>query len=471
MSQEQLGSREWAREQLATAEFGHGARVKRAVLMLGHAARRPAGRLSDVFTTPADLQGAYDFVEGDVSPAAITRAFGEATLRAVGGARHCYVPFDGSSLTLTDRTGKKGFGAVGMRASTRGIKVIDAIAVATDGTPVGLLELHWWARGRKTKSSRYTRRRAGQTETRHWVETIESVSELFAVKAPHCTPWFLGDRECDNTAILQALGRQGRAFTVRSAQDRPVRLPDGKQQRLRSHMSARPVCGHYVVDVPATPSRKGRRAVVDLRFACVVLDLPERASGRRTGLSVRVVWARERRPPRGQKALDWMLLTHATVATFKQAKAIVFGYCQRWRVEDFHKSWKTGCCNVEQTQLGHMTHVLRWATMLATIAMRVERLKHLARSQPTLPASTELSDIEIEALRAAKTRIKKRTETVPDEMPTISQAVRWIADLGGYTGKSSGGPPGSITIARGLELLRVWADALDYAYKLKRPRK
>jgi hypothetical protein len=166
-----------------------------------------------------------------------------------------------------------------------------------------------------------------------------------------------------------------------------------------------------------------------------------------------------------------MLLTNATVRTFKQAKKIVFGYCQRWRVEDFHKSWKTGCCNVEQTQLGHMTHVLRWATMLATIAMRVERLKHLARSQPDLPASTELSDIEIEALRAAKTRIKKRTETISDEMPTIAQAVRWIADLGGYTGKSSGGPPGSITIARGLELLHVWADALDYAHKLKRRRK
>jgi hypothetical protein len=62
------------------------------------------------------------------------------------------------------------------------------------------------------------------------------------------------------------------------------------------------------------------------------------------------------------------------------------------------------------------------------------RLKHLARNQPDLPASTELSDIEVEALRAAKSRIKKRTETIPDEMPTIGQAVRWIADLGGYTG-------------------------------------
>ena len=55
---------------------------------------------------------------------------------------------------------------------------------------------------------------------------------------------------------------------------------------------------------------------------------------------------------------------------------------------------------------------------------------------------------------------KKRTETVPDAIPTIAQAVRWIADLGGYTGKSSGGPPGSITIGRGLERLRYGVKAV-----------
>src|SRR5262249_17856763 len=148
--------------------------------------------------------------------------------------------------------------------------------------------------------------------------------------------------------------------------------------------------------------RSARRAVLDVRFADVDLDLPERATDNRIGLSVRVVWARERRPPRGENPLDWMLLTDRKVTSFDDAKLIVFSYCQRWRVEDFHRSWKSGHCNVEQTQLREFDHVLRWAAMLAPVAMRVERLKHLARSQPNLPASAELSDIEIEALQAAK---------------------------------------------------------------------
>src|SRR4051812_29833350 len=101
----------WASEQLRSAKFGHGARVKRAIEMLARSAQSPAGRLSDVFRTPADLQAAYDFVEGDVRPEAITTAFAEATIRTIGEATTCYVPIDGSSLTLTDRTGKKGFGS------------------------------------------------------------------------------------------------------------------------------------------------------------------------------------------------------------------------------------------------------------------------------------------------------------------------------------------------------------------------
>ena len=69
-----------------------------------------------------------------------------------------------------------------------------------------------------------------------------------------------------------------------------------------------------------------------------------------------------------------------------------------------------------------------------------------------MPASVELSEHEIQALILLKRKYKKKTETIPDDMPTLVQAVTWLAEIGGYTGpKVSGGPPGSITIRRGLE--------------------
>jgi hypothetical protein len=44
--------------------------------------------------------------------------------------------------------------------------------------------------------------------------------------------------------------------------------------------------------------------------------------------------------------------------------------------------------------------------------------------------------------------------------PTLGEVTRWIADIGGYTGKSSGGPPGITVIARGFEEVAAAAIAI-----------
>ena len=45
-------------------------------------------------------------------------------------------------------------------------------------------------------------------------------------------------------------------------------------------------------------------------------------------------------------------------------------------------------------------------------------------------------------------------------MPSFKLATRWLADIGGYVGKSSGGPPGSMVIGRGLKKIAPVVDAL-----------
>ena len=59
-----------------------------------------------------------------------------------------------------------------------------------------------------------------------------------------------------------------------------------------------------------------------------------------------------------------------------------------------------------------------------------------------------------------KRRSKKKNETIPDSIPSIHQATLWLAELGSDTGKSSGGPPETITISRGLAKVRAAADAI-----------
>lgn len=462
--------RKWAFEQFAAADFGDRRRRKRAVSMLQRAVASPAGRLSAVFKQNAELQGAYDFVQGVVCPAAIMHSIAAATCTQLGSAARTFAVVDGTSLSLTDRAGKKGFGAIGARRlPTRGLKVVDVMAVSEDGVPVGLLDLHWWARGAKSPKSRFIRRSRGLTETGHWVAAIEAAAQRMESFAPGCSPCFVIDREGDNAEILFAVSRRpGSRYIVRAAQNRPVHSTKGRRRKLRSHLAAQPIIGTRVVNVPAGPGRSARLATLNLRAARVVLDLPDRNTNRRVHLETNVVWAVERRPPRSEKPLDWMLLTSEAIDTADDIADVLDGYCFRWRIEDFHRTWKSGACNVEDTQLRAKEHVIRWATMLAAVATRVEQLKHLARTSPDEPASVALSPVEIEALIAAKRHFSRRPDEIPDGMPSIAQAVRWVADLGGYTGKSSGGPPGSITIARGLEYLRPWAAGFEAGLRRRR---
>jgi len=116
---------------------------------------------------------------------------------------------------------------------------------------------------------------------------------------------------------------------------------------------------------------------------------------------------------------------------------------------------------VESSQLRSQKALLLWATMMATVAARIERLKVLSRTQPDTPPETELSTHELKALLLLRREYGKRNEVIPKRIPTIDVAVRWIAELGGYTGKSSGGPPGSTTIRRGLERLEMAAKAVE----------
>jgi hypothetical protein len=98
-------------------------------------------------------------------------------------------------------------------------------------------------------------------------------------------------------------------------------------------------------------------------------------------MTLNAIWTREygrgpmrstRSGQRRSRALDWLLLTNYPMNTLAEAERIIFGYSQRWRIEDFHKAWKSGVCNVEQTQLRTRAHVIKWATVLAAVAIRKE---------------------------------------------------------------------------------------------------
>lgn len=403
------------------------------------------------------MHGAYDFLENKhVTAGQLTAAMGDATARRCAKLPFVHVATDGSSITVTDTERAKGFGCLGSgKRAVRGLKVISALAVEDCGTTVGLLSQTWWCRKNGKKKSTAARRllRTEEKETQRWVDTINDVAARCA--AHQVRPWFVIDREGDGRAILLALHGTGQAFTVRSSWDRVLADTGTARQYLRATLKKQgPLCG-YRLEVAQGQNRSKRTAHMILRVMPVMLRLKDKRTSKVETLRLTAVWVREEGTnPKGERPLDWLLYTNQPVNGWDDAIAVVDGYTKRWRIEDFHRTWKSGACNVEGTQLRSVEAVKKWATILASVATRIERLKFLSRNQPDNPATAELTEDEIRVLVALARNLTKRNEPAPNASLSIADATYWIARLGGYTGKSSGGPPGSITIRRGLECLR-----------------
>jgi len=338
-------------------------------------------------------------------------------------------------------------------------------ALAIDGGRVtmGVLGQQWWAR--QAKGPRLWSADDRPLEDREsglWRRTIEQAEEALAAGAPETRAWYQLDRGGDTADVLELAVDAGLRLTVRSAHDR--RLEDGRH--LRRAMKRSPVLGRFSLRVRTGRGAETRNAHLSVRAARVRLSLT--CGGGKHGdkriVEFGCVHVKETRTAHGTDALEWWLLTTAECDRFLDAMNVVRSYRLRWCVEDFHRAWKSGVCNIEKSQLQSANAFMRWATIGAAVAARSERLKNLARTEPDRPAIEELSRDEIDAAILLTEGCRHR----PGDALTIAQAVGLIADLGGYTGKSSGGPPGVRVIQRGFEDVLTAARLLQAQRRMKK---
>lgn len=455
----------WAFEEFGQARLGDPRWRRRLVRMAGQVARRPAGRVTEAFTRSDERQGAYGLLESTaVGADEVGTAMFGACARRSANESFVFCAIDGTSLNLTDYEHSKGFGPVGSRAEGgRGLKVMNAMVLSADGVPLGVSSQRYWTRADHRRRLHRDKLRPGDKETRHWLDAMKQTREVMREHAPSTRCWFQLDREGDAWPMLKEAGLGEHWFTIRACRKRRVRLSDGAKAYLWPLMAKQPVKTTYALEVRAAGGRKARSAHMVVRACKVTLDIRDKRTSERSTIEVNVIQAIERgTTPVGEAAIQWMLLTNRPIDVLKDVTDVIAGYSMRWRIEELHRTWKSGACSVEDNQLRSSAAAIKWATILMGVAARIERIKQLSRETPDRPATDEFTPAEIKAAallyfgKAAKAKIK------PVATPSIGDVTLWIAYVGGYTGKtSSGGPPGSITLARGLKDVRVAAKALE----------
>jgi hypothetical protein len=459
----------WAESEFAHAELGDTRRGRRLVQIGVEAAGCPTGIVSKACRSQASQEGAFRFLEnGAVHVSGIRAAIVTATLRRCREHELVIVPVDGSALSIADRRNVKGLGGVGAwNRGAKGVQTMTALAVSEAGATIGICAQRMWVRSKRSPHGARGNARGKQSENDFWLETLLDVRSRFEADAPRSQPWFQMDRGADCWQVLETVVREGLRATVRAAHDRRV---DEALGRLWAAVEARSPVSRLKVLVPARPStfkrkrvagkrvrvrvqaRGARIATVSLRAGTITLrcTLP---SGAVIPVTINAVLVKE---ARAKDPIEWMLLTTQPIRTRRNVLAIVRAYTLRWRIEDFHRTWKRGLCRVEDTQLRSRNAIFKWATILATVATRALRLMHLARSTPTAPATSEFSDLELKAIVA----LRKPKDFDPSRPVDLATAVRWVADLGGYS-RPKQGPPGPTVIGRGLYDVLVVARALQ----------
>jgi len=422
-----------AEQVFGDADLGDQRLERRLVEIAAQTLRAPAGTITTVFTGAAEREAVYRFVENPRARAeSVLAAQLRATARLAGSEPYIFVPVDGSSLTVTDRSKAREVGTVGTYSKrARGLIVVSALAVTREGTPLGLSGQKWWSRDPAAKSPK--------NELFHSIEVIDEVIGLMRQHAPETRVWLQMDRLYDAQLILEHLDAKDVWFTVRGSRSRRLHDPSTSERKYSHEVLAKqPLLGLHAIEIKE--NGRLRAATLELRTLRTTISA-KRKSKTRCPINVTYVDVRERR----RNGLRWTLITNRLVQTFEQALEVVTGYTTRWRIEEFHRAWKDGACHVEDTQLRSREAIIKWATILAAVAVRATRLAYLAREKPELPASEEFSPAELTA-----TALLSDQPDLDINSLTLANTVDLIARLGGYTGKSSGGPPGPTTLARGL---------------------
>ena len=453
----------WAEEIFGRTSLGDPRRARRLVAMAASVARAPGGTVTSTMRSAAEKEGAFRFLESTKnSPDAIAEAMCESAALACAGEHLVFVAVDQTEVYYGNREAVRGEGRYYERGNRkhRGAQLMNALAVDERGVPIGLVDQRWWLRSRRELPYKHSRkddpRPPEQRESWRWVECIEESARRLREQSPRTDPWFVMDRAGDFHGTLVRAMELGVRFTIRSSHNRTI-AGRGKPQQLWPTLARRPVLGEVEVRLPRGSKRQSSRARFELRVVTTNVRT-RRVPGPQVWGELSCLRVREISPvPRGQKRIEWKLLTNAPVANLEDARLVLRSYTLRWRVEEFHKTWKSGSCNIESSQLRSFDALKRWGTILSAVAVRVERLKLLSREQPELDAQSEFTRAELDAaILLSQTKDFAQGDDVD-----LGTAVRLVALVGGYMGRTRDGPPGSITIKRGLERVAPAAMVLE----------
>jgi len=450
-----VNARKWLQrdigDEFAEARLGDVRRTRRLQEVARLTEDAPEVGFPQMVETEGELEAIYRFLSnGEVSSASILEPHIQGTMRRAKQAGVCLVLHDTTDFEFTGD--RQGLGL--MRSRNQGFYAHFALAAlpGKKRVPVGVCGLEVITRQVRKDTVRkrhsYYIAQDPQRESLRWLRMLEAIeSRREGFDCIHVM-----DREADIFDLMASAMGAGARFIIRGDKERALANEAGIVADLlaktevrgyrETHVSLRQPKRRELIKPRPGATRKERIAKLAVGSHVVELRRPGTSKFPEKSLKINLVHVWERRPPKGESPIDWVLFTTEPVETFEQLHTVVDHYESRWLIEEFFKALKTGCA-VEKRQLQSLLALTNALAVFAVVAWRMLLARGASRQHPEGPATSVLSRTQLRLLQH-----KLKLKALPG---TVQEAIYAVARLGGHLKRN--GDPGWLTLGRGFERL------------------
>lgn len=444
----------WALHEMGFADFNDARLTQRAVKITATFLQHSHQSIPAGCGNWKDTKAVYRFFDnGKVNSNNMLSSHINETVARCSKLSTVLIAQDTTTMNLSNRQ-IDGLGRIGNNDNLQGFFTHSALAMDTNGVPLGLMYQKTYVRKATHVREALSKEKDYQKiwkalpitekETGRWVEVVNFAK----AKLPDKHLVIIGDRESDIFDVFKEANGLSVDLLVRTSQNRLIEDSSGSFEHLFDKAGEGQIITTYAADVPSTKNihtvRKANLVVRVLPFN--LQPAKNKRQDHNLVIPVTLIDVSEENPPAGQEPIHWMLTTTLQVKTPEEAIEKVTWYMHRWRIERFHYILKTGAFNVEKLQFETFDRFKRAITLYSIVAWRILFTTYRAREHPDDDAGTIFTEEELKAL-AAKDGKNQLTMT-------IQEAVASLAKLGGYLGRKHDGPPGVKALWIGFQALQ-----------------
>ena len=475
----------------------------------------PNGSIPEISKDYHQSKAVYRFLDNDnVKWKNLLKDWSKQLAKMIINSRErILVAQDTTSLDFTSKPKTKNLGYLEMK-NLYGIKSHSALAITKAGEPLGLLSQINWVRdiseyGKKKDSNK---KPIEEKESYIWLKTFKNLQELGLENFV-----LIGDRESDLFDLFNLERKERQHILVRSRFNRRIKFKSkninvdtetntnteiNNKLKLLDSLDSKTKY-NLNIEVPRSRKQNTRIAKCKLSFGestIIQQSLNIKTKNLKTNevelkkvkqageVKLSLVTLEEKDCPKGDTPILWRLITTLPVSNKEQAKEIINFYKQRWLVEEFYYTLKSGC-QVEELHLKEKENILNMLMIYNLVSCKILNLCYLARIEPNKKATKNafsLQELQVlynyhkvknprlvvlsdndnnndndnnksEKSEKSENQYKTYPPNIdnPSTIPNIHTAIIQVAKLGGFLARKNDGLPGVKTIWRGLRKLAI----------------